>query len=170
MADDVTKKSAVLSPATQQRIDQWLWRYPAEQRRSAILPALHIVQEENQGWLTTELLQAVADYLQIPHTAAYEVATFYALYRLQPPGKHVIAFCRNIACMLNGADVLFAYLEQRLGITSGETTADGCFTLQEAECLGACIKAPVCQIGKQYYEQLTPKKLAAVLDQLSKNE
>jgi NADH-quinone oxidoreductase subunit E len=157
----------ILSSTVREQIDRWLLRYPPEQKRSGVLQALRIVQEENGGWLTTELMDAVAEYLGIEKVAVYEVATFYSLYHLKPVGKHVIYFCRNISCMLRGADVLFAHLKNRLGINLNETTSDGKFTLREAECLGACIAAPACQIDKQYHENLTPEKIDEMLDHYS---
>jgi NADH-quinone oxidoreductase subunit E len=148
-------------------IDQWLLRYPPEQKRSGVFEALRVVQEEHiqQGGtsLTVELMDEVADYLGIPRIAVYEVATFYSLYYLQPVGKHVIDVCNNISCQLNGAEQVLAHFKNKLGIELNETTPDGQFTLKEVECLGACTAAPMCQIGKQYYEHLTPEKIDEIL-------
>ena len=157
----------ILSQAVRDHIDQWLLRYPPERKRSAVFEALRVVQEENQGYLTVSLMDAVADYLELPKIAVYEVATFYTMYHLDPVGRHVISLCTNISCQLNDADHLLTHLQNRLGIQVNETTADGRFTLKEVECLGACIRAPVCQIGKQYYEQLTPEKIDEILANLS---
>jgi NADH-quinone oxidoreductase subunit E len=132
-----------------------------------VFEALRLVQEENGGSLTTPLMDAVADYLGIAKISVYEIAAFYSLYYTQPVGKHIIYICTNISCGLNGADALLQHAKQRLGIELNETTADGKFTLKEAECLGACVAAPACQIGKQYYEQLTPAKLDEILAQLT---
>jgi NADH-quinone oxidoreductase subunit E len=156
-----------LSEAIRTQIDHWLLRYPPEQKRSGVLQALRLVQEENGGWLTRALMDAVADYLEMPRIAVYEVATFYSLFHLEPVGRHVIYFCCNISCMLCGADDVLAHLKKRLGIQMNETTPDGQFTLREAECLGACIAAPACQVGKRYYEHLTPKKMDEVLAELT---
>jgi NADH-quinone oxidoreductase subunit E len=156
-----------LSKAAQKHIDQWLRRYPPEQKRSGVFEALRYVQAENGGSLTRSLMDAVAKYLNLPCIAVYEVATFYTLYFLQPVGKHVIDVCTNISCGLNGAGDLLAHLEKRLEIGCNETTADGKFTLREVECLGACVAAPACQIGKKYYENLTPEKLDEILAGLS---
>lgn len=160
------KKNTHLTTRAMAKIDEWLTCYPAEQRRSALLPALHIVQEENNGWLPTECIEAVADYLQIPHIAAFEVATFYSMYELKPVGRHKICLCTNISCQLQGSDEIAAHLQQRLGIDVGETTADGKFTLRAVECLGACVGGPMMQLGHQYYEHLTPERIDEILDGL----
>ena len=147
-----------------EQIDQWLLRYPPEQRRSGVFEALRLVQERNGGSLTVDLMNAVADYLGIPHIAVYEVATFYSLYFLQPVGKHIVDICTNISCALNGAEEILAHCKKRLGIDLNETTADGKFTLREVECLGACVGAPACQVGKKYYENLTTEKMDEILN------
>ncbi|OGT38773.1 MAG: NADH dehydrogenase [Gammaproteobacteria bacterium RIFCSPHIGHO2_12_FULL_37_14] len=155
-----------LSPAICKHIDQWIERYPPEQKRSGVFEALRLVQEENGGSLTVPLMDAVADYLMMPKIAVYEVATFYTLFHLDPVGCHVIQLCTNISCMLNGSEKILEHLKKRLAIDINETTADGQFTLKEVECLGACIAPPVCQIGKQYYENLTPEKIDQLLQEL----
>jgi len=157
-----------LSTAVLQHMDQWLLRYPAEQRASGVFEALRVVQEENGGWLTVPLMDAVAAYLGMPKIAVYEVATFYTMYHLHPVGQHVIEVCTNISCQLNGADRIVEHFKKRLGIDLGETTADNRFTLKEVECLGACVAAPVCQLGKRYIEKLTPEKIDHLLDDLRK--
>lgn len=157
-----------LSDKTKQHIDHWLTKYPADQRRSAVVASLLAAQEQNGGHLTNEAMNAVADYLKIPHVEAYEVATFYDMYNLKPIGKHKIAVCTNISCMLRGSDDILARLEKRLGIKAGETTADGKFTLCEVECLAACGGAPMCQVDdKKYVENLTPEKVDTIIDELS---
>ena len=158
----------LLSDSIRAELDQWLERYPADQKRSGVFEALRLVQDHNQGHLTTQLMDAVADYLGMPHIAVYEVATFYTMYNLEPVGRHVIDVCSNISCMLNGADNIIAHLKTKLGVDLNETTPDGQFTLREVECLGACIAPPVCQIGKQYYESLTPEKIDEILAHKSK--
>ena len=160
------EKKSILSEDIRERIDQWILRYPPDQKRSGVLEALRIVQERH-GMLTTELMNAVADYLDMSHIAVYEVATFYTMYYLHPVGKHVIDVCTNISCALNGAEKILNHFKNRLGIALNETTSDGKFTLQEVECLGACVNAPVCNIGKRYYESLTPEKIDELLEQLS---
>lgn len=155
-----------LSSSVRAAIDKWLVRYPPEQKRSAVLESLRYAQEENGGYLTEALMNAVADYLALPPIAVYEVATFYSMYHLNPVGRHVINVCTNVSCMLSGADEVVDYFKKRLGIEMGETTADGKFTLKEEECLAACTKAPMCQIGKKYYENLTPEKIDTILNDL----
>lgn len=156
-----------LSPTIRAHMDQWLLRYPAEHKRSGVFEALRLVQEENQGSLTVPLMNAVAAYLGMPEIAVYEVATFYTMYELEPVGRHVINVCTNISCSLNGADEMLEHFKKRLGINLNETTADGKFTLKEVECLGACVAPPVCHIGKNYYETLTPEKIDELVNQLS---
>lgn len=156
----------LLSPAIREHIDQWILRYPPEQKRSGVFEALRVVQADNNGSLTVPLMDAVADYLAIPKIAVYEVATFYSLYHLNPVGKHVIDVCTNISCALNGSQQIVEHLKKRLGIDFAETTADGKFTLREVECLGACVAPPVCQIGNQYYEKLSPEKIDEILSAL----
>ncbi|WP_114833774.1 NADH-quinone oxidoreductase subunit NuoE family protein [Aquicella lusitana] len=159
-------KKTVLTPAIRARIDEWILRYPPEQKRSGVFEALRLVQEENGGSLTVEWMDAVADYLEMPRIAVYEVATFYTLYHLEPVGRHVIQLCTNISCMLNGSEKILAHLKNRLNVDVNETTADGKFTLKEVECLGACVTPPVCQIGKTYYENLTAEKIDEILGKL----
>jgi NADH-quinone oxidoreductase subunit E len=149
-----------------EHIDKWLLRYPPEQKRSGVFEALRVVQERNGGSLTVEWMDAVAEYLGLPPISVYEVATFYSLYFLQPVGTHVIDVCTNVSCALNGADEIMAHLKKRLGVEVGETTQDGKFTLREVECLGACVGAPACQIGKKYYENLSAEKMDEILSKL----
>jgi NADH-quinone oxidoreductase subunit E len=155
-----------LSPETRAEIDRWIAKYPPEHKQSAVMAALRVAQEENDGWLSTELIEAVADYLEIAPVAAHEVATFYGMYDLKPVGRHKIYVCTNISCMLRGSDGIVAHLEKKLGIKMGATTADGKFTVKEAECLAACAGAPMFQIDKAYYENLTPGKVDEILDAL----
>lgn len=132
----------MLSAQSLQQIDAELAKYPAEQRRSAIMGALRIAQTE-KGWLPTELIEFVAGYIGIPPAQAYEVATFYNMYNLEPVGKYKLSVCTNLPCALRGGVDAGEYLKQKLGIGYGETTADGKFTLVESECMGACGDAPV---------------------------
>ncbi len=161
-----TSTPELISADAKQQIEVWLAKYPADQRRSAVLPALHIVQDENGGWLSQAHLDAVADVLQIPNIAVYEVATFYSMFELKPIGRHKIAVCNSISCHLCESSTIMTHLEKRLGIKMGETTADGKFTLREVECLAACRNAPAMQVGKTYHENLTPDKVDAILDTL----
>lgn len=160
------QNKTLLSTNVRAQIDQWLRRYPPEQKRSAVMEALRFVQEENHGSLTTELMDAVADYLALPPIAVYEVASFYTMYNLKPVGENIINVCTNISCMLRGSEKVMEHLKKRLNVDINETTRDGKFTLREAECLAACANAPMFQIGKKYYEDLTPEKIDIILDEL----
>ena len=148
-------------------IDNWIAKYPADQKQSAVMAALRIAQDQNGGWLTTELMDEIAAYLEMPNIAVYEVATFYSMYEHSPVGQHKISVCTNVSCMLCASDEIVAHFNKRLGIGLGETTADGRITLKEVECLGACVNAPVCQVGRDYHENLTTDKVDALLDSLS---
>ena len=162
-----SRKSDLLSAHARAEIDHWLTRYPADRKQSAVLAALREVQHENGGYLTDDLMDAVADYLDLPPIAVYEVATFYSMYETKPVGRHCIAVCTNISCMLRGADVILAHIEKKLGIKLGESTRDGKFYLKrEEECLAACCGAPMMQVDHVYYEHLTPEKVDQVLDSL----
>ena len=156
-----------ISPTTKAKIDEWVNKFPPERKQSALLQALMFVQQDNGGWLNEAAMNAVADYLSLPRIAVYEVATFYDMYDLKPVGKTKIDICTNISCKLNGSDQLVEYLQQRLGIALNETTQDGKYTLKSVECLGACIGAPACQIGKTYHENLTPEKLDEIIKRLA---
>jgi len=151
---------------SQKEIDQWLAKYPGDQKQSASMAALRIVQDANGGHLTRPLMDEIAEYLQMPPIAVYEVASFYSMYEHQPVGKHKICVCTNISCMLCGSDKIVDHLQTKLGIKMGETTLDGRFTLKEVECLGACVGAPMFQIGTNYYEHLNPDVIDNILDNL----
>lgn len=153
----------LISANSRAEIDKWIAKYPTEQKKSAVMAALRIVQDQNGGWLTNELMDAVAEYLEMPPIAVYEVATFYSMYELKPVGQHKISICTNISCQLRGSEEVVQYIERKLDIKMGETTPDGRFTLKEVECLGACSGAPMFQIGQDYYENLTPKKIDEIL-------
>lgn len=155
-----------VSKAKIKEIDQAIKKYPSEQRQSAVMDALRIVQDE-QGHLTPASMDAIAEYLDMPAIAVYEVATFYSMYEHQPTGKNRIFVCKSISCHLRGAPALIENLEQRLGVHCGETSKDGCFTLKTAECLGACIYGPVVQVNKDYHESVTAEDLDKILAQYS---
>ncbi|MFO1257868.1 MAG: NADH-quinone oxidoreductase subunit NuoE [Gammaproteobacteria bacterium] len=154
---------ATLSTESRKQIDQWLKKFPSSEKQSAVIAALHIVQDENGGWLSNELIEGVAQYLQMPKIAVYEVATFYTMFELKPTGKHKIYLCTNVSCMLCGCGNIADHLKQKLGIDFNETSTDGQFTLKAVECLAACGGAPMMQIGKTYYENLTPEKVDHIL-------
>jgi NADH-quinone oxidoreductase subunit E len=159
--------TGLISAASRARIDAWLVKYPPDQRQSAVLPALHIVQAQNGGWVSRELLDAVAEYLNMPRMQVYEVGTFYSMIELKPVGRHMVSLCTNLSCMLCGADGLVAHVENRLGIRLGETTPDGRITLKiEEECLAACAGAPMMTVDGHYHEHLTAAKVDEILDAL----
>jgi NADH-quinone oxidoreductase subunit E len=160
-------KSDLLSSESRATIDAWLAKYPAERRDSAVLCALQAAQEQNGGWVSRELMDAVADYLGMPQVRVYEVGTFYSMIELEPVGRNMVALCTNISCMLCGADSLVEHVEKKLGIRLGETTPDGRITLKkEEECLAACSAGPMMTVNGHYHEQLTPEKVDAILDGL----
>jgi len=142
-------------------------RYPEGKQKSALLPLLHLVQEQ-WGWVSTEAMDYVAELLSIQPIEVYEVATFYTMFHLEPVGKHVIEYCRTGPCCLMGGEKVYDHLKKRLGIETGETTPDGLFTLKEVECLAACGWGPVFQIREKYYMNLTPEKVDEIIDELSK--
>lgn len=157
----------VLSDETRTRIDHWLTKFPPDRKRSAVLPGLHAAQEQNQGYLTDELIAGVAKYLDLPPVWAYEVATFYSMFETQKVGRNNVAFCTNISCWLNGAEDLVAHAENKLGCKLGESTADGrVYLKREEECVAACCGAPVVVINGHYHEKLTPEKVDELLDGL----
>lgn len=155
----------MLSKESLAMIDREIAKYPAGRQASAVMAALRIGQEEH-GWLSVELMDYVAALLTMRPIEVYEVASFYAMYDQKPVGRHKISVCTNISCMLCGSDQVVKHLENRLGIRMGETTADGNFTLKEVECLAACAGAPMVQIGKQYFENLTPDRIDEILRSL----
>lgn len=141
-------------------------RYPEGRSKSALLPILHIAQTENDGWLSVNAMDAVAQVLGLQHIEVYEVASFYSMYNLRPIGRHLLEVCRTSPCMIRGSDDIIAYIEKKLNIHVGETTKDGMFTLKGVECLGSCGTAPMLQCGAKYHENLTPEKVDALLDEL----
>lgn len=134
-------------------------KYPEGKHKSAILRALHLAQEENNSWLSIAAMDQVAHALSITPIEVYEVATFYSMYNLVPVGKYVLEFCHTGPCAIEGAERIVAYVHQKLGIRTGETTTDGLFTIKEVECLGACGYAPMMQVGEFYHEHLTEAKI-----------
>jgi len=155
----------MLSKESLDQVKREVAKYPPEHKASAVMATLRIAQEEH-GWLSVPLMDYVAELLGMRPIQVYEVATFYSMYDLMPVGRHKISICTNISCMLCGSDAIVKHLEQRLGIKLGETTPDGKITLKEVECLAACCGAPMFQIGKTYYENLTPEKVDRILEGL----
>lgn len=160
------RKADLLSVHIKEEIDDWLQRFPDDQRQSAVISALRAVQHED-GYLSTGKMDAVADYIGMPEIAVYEVASFYSMFALKPVGRHTIAVCTNVSCMLCGSDDIVAYIENKLDVKTGESTPDGKFYIkQEEECLAACCGAPMMQVDHVYYENLTPRKVDEILDGL----
>ncbi len=161
------KASDILSQHARDEIDRCVVKYPKGQQRSAVLAALTEVQHENGGYLTTELMDAVADYLDLEPIAVYEVATFYSMFETEPVGRNSISVCTNISCMLRGADEIVKHMEGKLGIKTGESTPDGRVHLKcEEECLAACAGGPMMMVNHKYYENLTAEKVDEILDSL----
>lgn len=143
-------------------------RYPEKQQKSALIPVLHLAQEEFGGWLSVEVMDYVADVLGLQPIEVYEVATFYSMLNLKPTGKYVFEVCQTGPCMIKGSDFIVDYIKRKLGIEVGQTTSDGMFTLKTVECLGACGYAPMMQLGKHYREYLTPEMVDQIIDECRK--
>jgi NADH-quinone oxidoreductase subunit E len=158
----VTFKDEILAKA-----NEIIARYPEGKQKSALMPLLHLAQEQ-WGWLSTEAMDYVAGLLQIAPIEVYEVATFYTMYNLKPVGQYVFEVCHTGPCMLRGSDDIIQYIKDKLNISIGETTADGLFTLKTAECLGACGYAPMMQLGKYYKEHLTKEKIDKIVEECRK--
>ena len=157
----------VLNEHTQREIDAWLTRYPPQQRRSAVLAALREAQHQNNGYLTGKMMDAVAAYLDLPPIWVYEAASFYSMFETAPVGRHSISVCTNISCMLCGGEEILTYIERKLGIKVGESSADGRIYLkEEEECLAACCGAPMMMVDHVYYESLTCEKVDEILEAL----
>jgi NADH-quinone oxidoreductase subunit E len=150
------------------KVNEIIARYPQGRQKSALLPVLHLAQEENNGWLSVEAMDYVASLLQIKPIEVYEVATFYSMYNLKPVGKYIFEVCQTGPCMLNGSDQIIDYIKEKLAIKVGETTADGLFTLKTVECLGACGYAPMMQMGKFYREHLTKERVDQIIAECRK--
>ena len=160
-------KMDLLNDHTREEIDGWVARFPPEQKRSAVIQALVAAQHQNGGFLTTELMDAVAEYLDLPAIHVYEVASFYSMFETKPVARHNVAICTNISCMLMGSDTIVEHVEKKLGIKIGESTEDGRIYLKcEEECLAACAGGPMMQVDHVYHTELTPEKVDAILDAL----
>ncbi len=160
-------EAAVLSEHVRGEIDRWIERFPEGKHRSAVISALHAAQHENNGYLTLELMDAVADYMKLPPIQVYEVATFYSMFQSWPVGRHNVSICTNVSCMLRGADELVEHVQKKLGIKLGESTGDGRIYLKkEEECLAACCGAPMMMVNHKYHENLTPEMVDEILDDL----
>ena len=167
MAIEKQSRIDLLNEHTRGEIDHWLTKFPADQKRSAVLSALNAAQHQNNGFLTVDLMDAVAEYLGLAAIHVYEVASFYSMYETRPVARHNVAICTNISCMLTGADTIVDYVENKLGIKIGESTDDGRIYLKcEEECLAACAGGPMMQVDHKYYLDLTPEKVDEILDGL----
>jgi NADH-quinone oxidoreductase subunit E len=156
----------MLSPESLKKIDREIAKYPPDQKRSAVMSALIVAQDE-KGWLAPEVMDFVADYLGMPPVAVYEVASFYTMYNLQKTGRHKLTLCTCLPCGLQGALDAADHLRNRLGIDFNETTADGSFTLKEGECMGACAMAPVVLVNnKKMHDYMTHEKLDRLIEGL----
>src|SRR5438045_2491174 len=151
------------------KVDEIIARYPHGRHKSGLLALLHLAQEENNGWLSVDAMNYVAELLKLKPIEVYEVATFYSMYNLKPVGRYLFEVCQTGPCMLNGSDQIISYIKQKLGIGVGETTADGMFTLKTVECLGACGYAPIMQLGKLYREHLTKEKVDSIIEECRRN-
>lgn len=156
----------MLTPESLAQIDREVAKYPAEHKQSAVMSALRIAQVE-KGWLAPEVIEFVAQYLDMPPIAVYEVATFYNMYDLKPVGRHKVTLCTNLPCQLQGAGEIAEHLKKRLGVEFGETTADGRYTLKEGECMGACGDGPLClHNNHEMHVRLTPEQVDKLLDEM----
>jgi NADH-quinone oxidoreductase subunit E len=160
-------KLKLLSARTLEEIDHWKAKFPPGRQRSACIAALRAVQEQNNGFLTSDLMDAVAEYLKLPPIQVYEVASFYSMFEIHPCGRHHVSICTNISCMLNGAEELLAHAQKKLGIKLNQSTEDGrIFLKREEECLAACTGAPMMMVDHLFHEHLTTEKLDQILDEL----
>ncbi len=161
-----TKETFTFSPATEEQVAWWERKYPPERRQSTVIPALWIVQKQNNGWLSEAALRAVADRLGMPYIRVYEVATFYTMFNLEPVGKYHLQLCGTTPCMLRGAEKLKGVCERKIG-PKGKVSSGGTFSWVEVECLGACVNAPMIQINDYFYEDLSVETLEQVIEDLA---
>ncbi|HZD25736.1 MAG TPA: NADH-quinone oxidoreductase subunit NuoE [Alphaproteobacteria bacterium] len=168
--EDQQPKSFAFTAENLAKAKEIIARYPPRRQASAVMPLLDLAQRQHDNWLPRAAMDHVAELLEMPPIRVYEVATFYTMYNLAPMGRHFLQVCTTTPCWLRGSDEIVAACKRKLGIDIGETTEDGQFTLIEAECLGACVNAPMMQIGDDYYEDLTPESTEALLDALARGE
>jgi len=165
--DAKTQNPVELSAHVREELDHWIGRFPEGRQRSAIIAGLRAAQHENDGYLTPALIEGVAAYLDLAPIQAYEVATFYSMFETTPVGRHHVSVCTNVSCMLRGAEDLVGHIESKLGIGTGESTADGrIFLKREEECLAACCGAPMMMVDHRYHENLTTDDVDRILDEL----
>jgi NADH-quinone oxidoreductase subunit E len=167
VSDPRNSTVASLPDHVREELDTWIDRFPEGRQRSAIIAGLRAAQHENQGYLTRDLMDAVAGYLSVPPVQVYEIATFYSMFETRPVGRHCVSVCTNVSCMLRGADELVDHIERKLGVRIGESTPDGRIYLKrEEECLAACCGAPMMMVDHKYFENLTPESVDEILDGL----
>jgi len=159
-------KGFAFTEQNEERAKTIVARYPEGRQASAVIALLDLAQRQNGGWLSPEAIDYVANYLDMAPIRAFEVASFYTMFNLKPVGKHLIQVCRTTPCWLRGSDDLTKTCRDRLGVGLKENTSDGLFTVIEVECLGACANAPIVQINDEYYEDLTPERMAEIIDDL----
>ncbi|MFK7968574.1 MAG: NADH-quinone oxidoreductase subunit NuoE [Rickettsiaceae bacterium] len=153
-----------------QKAKEIVSKYPDDRQKSAVLPLLDLAQRQNNGWLSVDAIEYVADYISEPYMRVYEVASFYSMFYLQPVGKHHIQICGTTPCWLRGSAEILKACEDQIGVKCGNSSADGKFTISEVECLGACVNAPLVQINDDYYENLTAEKMRTIIDELDKKD
>ena len=167
MSEIKTKlKTAYFPQEISEKLENFLTRYPENQRQSAVIAGLHVLQDYNSGYLTIELMERLSHFLDIPLSSVCEVATFYSMYQLKPVGRHTVNVCNNISCLLKGSKEIIKHIEKKLCITTGKMTVDGRITLQSVECQGACCGAPMLEVDKVFHENLTINKVNKILDNL----
>ena len=167
-AHEIIRIMVKFSDEKLKKVEEIISRYPEGKHKSAIIPILHLAQDEFGGWLSADAMDYVATLLRLEPIEVYEVATFYSLYNLKPVGRYVFEVCQTGPCMIKGSDDIVEYIKKVLGIGVGETTADGLFTLKTVECLGACGYAPMMQLGKYFREHLTPAKVDEIIAECRK--
>ncbi len=159
-------KSFKFSKANLDKIEKILAKYPSNQKASAVMPLLDLVQRQHQNWIPEVAMEEIARILEMPRIKVFEVATFYTMYNLKPVGEYLIQLCTTTPCWLCGSADIVKACEDHLGIKVGETSKDGKFTLVEVECLGACVNAPMIQVNDDYYEDLTAENMIELLEHL----
>lgn len=162
-------KSFAFTQGNLKKANEFIDKYPSNQKKSALLPILDLAQRQCGGWLPVPAIEAVADFLSLPVINVYEVASFYTMFHLKPVGQYHIQICGTTPCMLCGCSDILKACEEHLEIKSGEITADGKFSLKEVECLGACVNAPVVMINDNYYENLNTNKIKQILEDLAES-
>ncbi|HUH51594.1 MAG TPA: NAD(P)H-dependent oxidoreductase subunit E [Flavobacterium sp.] len=164
MEHSTIKQEINITEELMERIDELISHYPADKRKSALLPVLHVVQDAHDHWLSVALMDKVAEIIQIAPIEVYEVVTFYSMYRQKPKGKYSFEFCRTSCCMLRGAEDMMEYTCEKLGVKENELTPDGMFSVHGVECLGACGYAPMLQLGDFNHEHLTKEKIDQLIE------